>query len=86
MFGKLDNPTIIWDKTSRKDVSQQNREDAKIEAKSILKSEFGLFKKDSTVSKYRPKQQEHEVLQIDFGKDEKVNHYEETKQLEKEKN
>lgn len=85
MFGKLDNPTIIWDKTSRKDVSQQNREDAKIEAKSILKSEFGLFKKDSTVSKYRPKQQEHEVLQIDFGKDEKVNHYEETKQLEKEK-
>ena len=33
----------------------------------MLKSEFGLFKKDSTVKKYEPKQAAKEEIKITFG-------------------
>lgn len=85
MYGNLDNPTIEWDKTSRKEEAKQNREEAKQEAISILKSELGLFKKDTTVKKYQPPKKDYEVLKIEFGKEEEVNPYEEKKKIEKEK-
>ncbi len=85
MSGNLVSPKIEWDKTSRKEVTQQNRVEAKKEAMSILKSELGLFKKDTTVKKYQPQRKEHEVLQIEFGKEEKVNPYEEKQKIESEK-
>lgn len=85
MYGNLDNPTIEWDKTSRKEEARQNREEAKKEAISILKSELGLFKKDTTVKKYQPPKKDHEVLEIQFGKEEDVNPFEEKKKIEKEK-
>lgn len=85
MYGNLDNPIIEWDKTSRKEEAKQNREEAKKEAISILKTELGLFKKDTTVKKYQPPKKEHEVLEIQFGKEEEVNPFEEKKKIEKEK-
>jgi hypothetical protein len=85
MFGNIENPTIVWDKMTRKEETKGNIVDAKKEAMSMLKSELGLFKKDTTVNKYQPKKQEHEVLQIEFGKEDKINPYEEKKELEKEK-
>ncbi len=85
MFGNIENPTIVWDKMTRKEETKGNIVDAKKEAISMLKSELGLFKKDTTVNKYQPQKQEHEVLQIEFGKEDKINPYEEKKELEKEK-
>lgn len=67
MRGTLDNPIIEWDKTSRKEQSKQNREEAKKDAKSILKSEFGLYKNDTTVKKYVPEEVPKEDLKIHFG-------------------
>jgi hypothetical protein len=85
MHGTLDKPIVEWDKTARKEQTKENREAAKKEAISILKSEFGLFKKDTTVQKYQPKKQEREVIKIDFGKEEEVNPYEEKKKIQEEK-
>src|SRR5690606_20726508 len=85
MHGNLASPIIEWDKSSRKEDAKQNREEAKKEAISILKTELGLFKKDTTVKKYQPPKKEHEVLEIQFGKEEEVNPYEEKKKIEKEK-
>lgn len=85
MYGNLDNPIIEWDKTSRKEEAKQNREEAKTEAISILKSELGLFKKDTTIKKYQPPKKDYEVLKIEFGKEEEVNPFEEKKKIEKEK-
>lgn len=85
MFGNLNNPTIEWDQESRKQQAKENREVAKQEAISILKTEFGLFKKDTTIQKYQPRKQEREVIEIKFGKEEEVNPFEEKKKIEKEK-
>lgn len=70
MYGPLDNPTIIWDGQSKKEQARENREQAKEEAISILKSEFGLFKKDSTIKAYQHVTQPREELRIEFGKPE----------------
>lgn len=67
MHGTLENPIIEWDKTSSKEQAKQNREEAKQEAKSILKSEFGLFKNDTSVKTYVPKDLPKEDLKIKFG-------------------
>lgn len=72
MYGPLDKPSIVWDQKARKDQAKENREQAKNEAISILKSEFGLFKKDSTIKPYQPKTQPRESIQIQFGKEENV--------------
>lgn len=66
MYGDLNNPTIEWDKQSRKDMSKENREEAKKDAKSILKSEFGLFKNDTTVKTYIPDNLPKEKIHIQF--------------------
>jgi len=84
MYGSIDNPTIVWDKTSKKEQAKENREAAKQEAFSILKSEFGLFKNDTTVKGYQPKVQgPHEELRIEFGKEESIDPVEEKKKTNK---
>ncbi len=67
MYGTLDHPIIEWDKTSRKEQAKQNREEAKKDAKSILKSEFGFYKNDTTVKQYVPEEVPKEDLKIHFG-------------------
>lgn len=67
MTGTLDNPIIAWDKTASKEQQKQNRENAKKEALSMFKSEFGIGKKDSTIQYYQaPKKKEVEV-EVDFS-------------------
>ncbi len=83
MFGNLDNPTIEWDKKSRKANLEEIRLEKKNEAISILKSEFGLFKKDTTIKAYQEKQVPREELRIEFGKEEKVDPVEEKKKSNK---
>lgn len=52
MYGDLYNPSIEWDKASNKEHKKEMREVAKRDAKSILKSGFGLYKNDTTVKEY----------------------------------
>ena len=83
MHGTLDNPIIEWDQKSRKEASVEKREEAKKDAKSILKSEFGLFKNDTTVKIYVPKDVPQEDLKIQFGQASKSEFKEEDKKIKK---
>ncbi|MDD2981931.1 MAG: AsmA-like C-terminal region-containing protein [Crocinitomicaceae bacterium] len=68
MSGTTDVPIIKWDETAKKEQSKENREAAKRDAKSILKSEFGIKKGDTSIQRYQPtKSGPKEELKIDFG-------------------
>jgi hypothetical protein len=67
MYGPLENPKIEWDKTAKFEQTQLNILAAKQEAKSILKAEFGFFKKDSTINSYVPKEVPKEDVKINFN-------------------
>lgn len=49
MFGTMSKPQYRWDKGERKADRQEQMEQEKANLKSMLKEEFGLFKKDTTV-------------------------------------
>lgn len=83
LFGPLENPTIEWDKKARKEQQKENRTEAKNEAISILKTEFGFKKNDTTVKQYVQKTQPHEELRIQFGQEENVDPVEEKKKTNK---
>jgi hypothetical protein len=63
----LENPTVEWDKAAKKEQSKANREAEKQTIQSILKTEFGMFKNDSTVKSYQQKTFQKEELKIEFG-------------------
>ncbi len=67
MYGSMEKPIIEWDKTSRKEQAKENREKEKENVKSMLKSEFGLFKYDTAVKTYQPKQTQKEVIKVEVG-------------------
>jgi hypothetical protein len=69
MFGTLSNPQFAWDAEARKQYKQEQREQEKQDIKGMLKSEFGLFKKDSSVQMYAPVKKPQERIEIDFGDD-----------------
>ncbi len=83
MFGNMDNPTIEWDQDAKKEQARENREAAKQDAKSILKTEFGLFKNDSTVKTYQPIKQQKEELKMEFGPGKKEEPIQDTKKVKK---
>jgi len=64
MYGNLDDPTFMWDQDAKKAEAKENREQAKKDAKSILKSEFGLFKSDSTVQVYQEVKKPKETIRV----------------------
>ena len=73
MYGNIDNPTIEWDKQSRKETTKENISKEKEDVKSILKSEFGLFKNDTTVKSYvHEKNPPKEEMIIEFNPDNSV--------------
>lgn len=67
MTGTVDNPIIKYD---RKGLKQKIGEDIKVEKqnlKQILKEEFGLFKKDSTITKTDQKKGENTHFKLEAG-------------------
>lgn len=52
MYGNLEDPQYELDSEEKQVVMKQNIEQEKKDVKSLLKSELGLFKKDSTVKNY----------------------------------
>ncbi|MFT5778418.1 MAG: hypothetical protein ACI837_001374 [Crocinitomicaceae bacterium] len=67
MYGDLSNPTIEWDKQSRKEQAKENRAAEKETVKSMWKSEFGLFKNDTTVKEYIHDRTPKDELIIEFN-------------------
>ena len=66
MYGEIEKPIIEWDRESRKKMSKEKREAEKKDVKSILKTEFGLYKNDTTVQPYIEKTTIKEELIIEF--------------------
>lgn len=64
MFGDLYNPSFEWDVESSKAHKKEEREQAKQDARSIFKSEFGLFKNDTTVKTYVKERRPREELEL----------------------
>lgn len=71
MYGDLDDPSIEWDKSSRKQQMQEDWVEEKKTVKSILKTEFGAFKNDTSVQAYKPKEKPKEVIKVNFNAPEK---------------
>lgn len=73
MYGPLDNPTIEWDKTASKADRHEYNEQEKQNLKGMLKSDFGLFSKDSTVKTFTEKPKQRETIEVQYGEDEDLN-------------
>lgn len=85
MHGDFYNPVIEWDFDSWKaNIKNYNAEEKK-NIKSMLKSDFGLFKNDSTVKEYIKVDQPHEELIIDFDPVNGIDNVIEDKKPEKDK-
>lgn len=83
MYGDLYNPNIEWDKTQNKEHKKEMREVAKKDAKSILKSGFGLYKNDTTVKAYIQERRVHEEITIDLNPVEEIDELKEEKEPKK---
>lgn len=67
MFGTLDQLQFAWDGEAKKAHKQEQREQQKQDVKSMLKTEFGMFKKDTIVQTYQKTQAPKERIELDFG-------------------
>lgn len=72
MYGSIDNPKIEWDSETNREKRKEGIEQEKKDVKSILKTEFGLYKKDSTISTYIQEKKQHEILLLDIDPEESI--------------
>ncbi len=80
MYGDLFDPSFEWDAEANKAYKKEQRQKAADDARSIFKSEFGLFKNDTTVQEYVQEKFEHEKIEIIINPTENNDeHIEETK-------
>lgn len=80
MFGTISNPQFEWDKDSKVADRKAYIEQEKQTVKSMLKSDLGLFKKDSTVQHYQEVKKPKEILEVQYGEDKQ-----QTEEFEQEK-
>jgi hypothetical protein len=71
MVGDLSNPDIKYDKEQLKDHWKSEVKKEKQTIKSILKQEFGMFKKDTTLSSPAKENNSSAPFQIEWGENEK---------------
>jgi hypothetical protein len=69
MFGTLSKLQFAWDGAAKKAHKQEQLKQQKQDVKGMLKAEFGLFNKDSTVQSYKSVSRPKETISIDFGAD-----------------
>jgi hypothetical protein len=80
MTGKIDNPVIKYDSKSAIQNVKQNLKVEKQTLKGILKEEFGIFKKDSSLTKKTLKEDPNFIIKWEEGEKK-----EEKKELKKPK-
>jgi hypothetical protein len=71
LFGNVDNLNFKWDGDANKAYKQEQRQQEKETVKSMLKTEMGLFKKDSAVTTYQQTEKPRERIEIIFKDEEK---------------
>lgn len=69
MQGDLDDPTFSWDKAAQKEQRTAQREQAKDDLKSVLKTGLGINKKDSTIQNYSKPTKPQEKMIVTFEND-----------------
>ncbi|MES2798785.1 MAG: AsmA-like C-terminal region-containing protein [Bacteroidota bacterium] len=66
MYGTIDKPIIEWDSEAKKESKKESIEQEKQDIKAMLKSEFGIFKNDSTVQQFQQKEKPKEKIEMIF--------------------
>ena len=84
MFGNLDDPSFAWDKEAKKKDREEKRKEEINTAKSILKTGFGINRKDTTILEYQEQKGPKEEITLSFPSD-TINELEEEPQKEKSK-
>lgn len=73
MTGDIYDPTLEWDRERQKQSAKEYRQEEKKQIKEMLKTEFGVFKNDTTVEEYKKDEEPKEEIKIDWtpttGKD-----------------
>jgi hypothetical protein len=69
MTGTVEAPIFAWDKDAQQKQRIQERESAKEDLKSALKTGFGINKKDTTIEEIGPAVHREEKLIMDFDRD-----------------
>lgn len=66
LFGNLDNLKFKWDGDANKVYKKEQREEEKQQVKSMLKTELGLFNKDTTIGTFIKEEKPKEKIEIIF--------------------
>lgn len=69
MFGTISKLQFAWDNDAKKVHKQEQREKQRQDVKSMLKGEFGMFKKDTSIQSFQKTQVPKERIELDFGDD-----------------
>jgi hypothetical protein len=69
MYGNLADPKFEWDKDAKKADKKEQREEAKEDFKSVVKTGFGINKKDTTIQEYEKEEHPTEKVYMDFSND-----------------
>ena len=69
MYGNLADPKFEWDKEAKKADRKEQREEAKEDFKSVMKTGFGVNKKDTTIQEYEKEEHPTEKVFMDFSND-----------------
>lgn len=69
MKGSIDDPTFSWDKEAQRQLRQENREQAKEDFKSVLKTGLGINKKDTTIQEYKTSTKPEEKMIVTYATD-----------------
>ncbi len=72
LYGNLDKLKYKWDANANKAYKEEQREKEKQNVKSILKTELGMFKGDTTVGTYIEKEKPKERLEMIFHNQEEA--------------
>ena len=67
MTGNIYDPDLEWDREQQKQSAKEYRQEEKKQIKEMLKSEFGAFKNDTTVKKYKEEEAPKEEIKIDWN-------------------
>lgn len=85
MTGTVDNPIISYDLDALKTYWKEEFKEEKKVLKSLLKEEFGLFKKDTTLNSIPKKPSNKSPFDMEWEEEKKTKSEEENKQIEAEK-
>ena len=67
MTGDIYDPVLEWDREQQKQSAKEYRQEEKKQIKEMLKTEFGVFKNDTTVEEFKVEEQPKEEIKINWN-------------------